>query len=170
MNNGRSKTCNVMRLPEVQLGELLCSKKRTIAVAESCTGGLLCHRITSVSGSSAYFTGGIIAYSNAVKMRQVGVEKGVLQKYGAVDKRVATMMAEGIRKKMKTDIGIGVTGIAGPTGGTPSKPVGLVYIAVTDGKKYEIAECKFKGDRNTIKDLSATKALEMAVQFVIQHF
>lgn len=172
MNNRRrtsKRYKKVSQLPEVQLAELLLRKRITVAVAESCTGGLICHRITSVSGSSAYFLGGIVAYSNEVKIKHVGVDKKLLQKYGAVDGRVAQMMARGIQRKMKSDIGIGVTGIAGPTGETVDKPVGLVYIAVAIGNKCYTIECRFKGDRSMIKESTSIKALEMTIQFVIQH-
>lgn len=155
---------------EVQLAVLLLRNRMTVAVAESCTGGLICHRITSVPGSSAFFLGGIVAYSNEVKIKHLRVDKKLLQKYGAVDCRIAQMMAVGIQRKMKSDIGVGVTGIAGPGGGTSHKPVGLVYIAVAMGNKCNTVECRFKGDRSMIKELTSTKALEMTIQFVIQHF
>jgi len=108
----------------------LFKKKKTIAMAESCTGGLISNRLTNSSGSSGYFIAGIVAYSNSIKERVIGVESGLIRKYGAVSKEVAIAMADGIRCLTRSDIGIGVTGIAGPTGGTRSKPVGSVYAAV----------------------------------------
>ncbi len=112
------------------IGALLARHGRTIATAESCTGGLIAARITGVSGSSAYFEGGIVSYSNAAKHRLLGVPTLMLERHGAVSVDVALAMARGVRRKLGTDIGIASTGIAGPTGATPTKPVGLVYIAL----------------------------------------
>jgi PncC family amidohydrolase len=142
---------------ESEVGKILRKRKMTIAVAESCTGGLLSSRITDSSGSSDYFIVGIVAYSNKIKENILGVSPGLLQKYGAVSKQVALEMAKGARLLANADIGIGVTGIAGPGGATKSKPVGLVYIALVMDKKRIAKEFHFKGSRHDIK-LQASEA------------
>ncbi|MFA5146370.1 MAG: competence/damage-inducible protein A [Candidatus Omnitrophota bacterium] len=147
-------------------------KKLTIATAESCTGGFVSHRITNVSGSSGYFMMGIIAYSNESKVNMLGVSPFTLKKYGAVSREVALEMAEGVRRLAGTDIGLSLTGIAGPTGGTKSKPIGLVYIALAmdDCKKLKaesrklkalVKEFRFKGTREEIKFQASQAALEL---------
>ncbi|MHB8646567.1 MAG: CinA family protein [Thermomicrobiales bacterium] len=143
------------------IGTLLVRHGRTIATAESCTGGLVAARITGMSGSSAYFLGGIVSYSNDAKHRLLAVPDAMLERYGAVSVDVALAMARGVRRKIGTDIGIATTGIAGPTGATPTKPVGLVYIAlVADG----VARCKrylWAGDRLENVMASAEAALRL---------
>ncbi|MBO8131762.1 MAG: CinA family nicotinamide mononucleotide deamidase-related protein [Candidatus Marinimicrobia bacterium] len=119
---------------EVVIGKLLRNKNKTIAVAESCTGGLVGDRITTVPGSSDYYIGGIISYSNEVKIRQLGVKRTFIEKYGAVSEEVAIEMARGVKKVLGSDIGISTTGIAGPTGGSEKKPVGTVYVGYSDFK------------------------------------
>ena len=114
-----------------KISNLLKEKNLTIATAESCTGGLISHSITNISGSSDYFDRGIVSYSNNAKVELLDVSEELLEKYGAVSEQVAKAMAEGVRNKSNVDIGIATTGIAGPTGGTIEKPVGLVYIAVS---------------------------------------
>ncbi len=151
--------------PEHELGALLTRLGLTLAVAESCTGGLVAHRITNVSGSSNYFERGFVAYSNRSKTELLGVRAGLIRKHGAVSRPVACSMAAGAKKAAGASVGLGVTGIAGPTGGGPKKPVGLVYIAVCapDGsvraKKYN-----FKGTRLQVKRQSAEAALELLIQ------
>jgi len=135
--------------------------KKTVAIAESCTGGLLSSRITDISGSSRYFMMGVVAYSNRAKEKLLGVSAGSIKIYGAVSKEVALEMAKGVRRLAKTDIGLGVTGIAGPTGGTKSKPVGLVYIALVTNKKKIVKEFRFKGSRQNIKLQASQAALEI---------
>lgn len=143
------------------VGRKLIGKNMTIVVAESCTGGLVSSRLTDVSGSSKYFIRGAIPYSNEVKVKYVGVSAGTLKKYGAVSRQVAVEMARGIRSIMDADIGLAVTGIAGPTGGTKKKPVGLVYIAlITDGKRI-VKEFRFKGSRIDIKWQASQIALDL---------
>ena len=139
----------------------LASSGRTLAVAESCTGGLIAHRITDVPGASACFVGGAVAYSNAVKEALLGVDGENIEQHGAVSEPVARQMAEGVRSFMQTDYGIGVTGIAGPDGGTDEKPVGLVYIAVADGGETVATRNLFTGDRDQVKSQAAVRALEM---------
>ena len=135
--------------------------KKTLAIAESCTGGLLSSRITDVSGSSGYFIMGVVAYSNRAKEILLGVSAKSIKRYGAVSEEVALEMAKGIRRLAKTDIGLSVTGIAGPTGGTKSKPVGLVYIALVAGKKKIVKKFRFKGSRKNIKLQASQAALDV---------
>lgn len=133
----------------------------TLSVAESCTGGLISERLTSISGSSRSFFGGAVVYSNELKSEFANVPPSVLERHGAVSRETAEAMAEGIRERCDTTLGIGVTGIAGPTGGTEEKPVGLVYIGVSDSKKTEVVERRFTGDRNRIRCYAAQTALDL---------
>jgi nicotinamide-nucleotide amidase len=146
---------------EEVVGSLLLQSKSTLAVAESCTGGLIADRITDVSGSSSYFQGGIMAYSNQVKMDLLGVSSGDLEQHGAVSSPVAIQMAQGVRNLIKTDYGISITGIAGPTGATPQKPVGLVYMGLASPNEAYSKEFKFYGDRTLIKRRASQMALDM---------
>ncbi|MFH0839144.1 MAG: competence/damage-inducible protein A [Candidatus Omnitrophota bacterium] len=146
---------------EEVVGKLLLKNKKTISIAESCTGGLLSNRITDISGSSQYFKLGAVVYSNESKIRDLGVSKEILWKYGAVSKETARALAENIRIKGKTDIGLGITGIAGPTGATKTKSVGLVYIGLSTPRKTVCKKYNFIGDRLTIKLKSTDAALEM---------
>lgn len=133
----------------------------TIAVAESCTGGLIGERLTSLSGSSRSFRGGAIVYSNDLKKEFAEVPPTVIAQHGAVSREAAIAMAEGIRKKCKSTLGLAVTGIAGPTGGTQEKPVGLVYHALADGKKTEVIKRNFPGDRSRVRWWASQQALDM---------
>jgi nicotinamide-nucleotide amidase len=133
----------------------------TLAVAESCTGGLLASRITTLSGSSRYFLGGAVVYSNELKTQFANVPKQLIQKHGAVSREVAAAMAEGIRKRCLSSYGIGITGVAGPTGGTEEKPVGLVYIALAGDEGTQVVERNFPGDRKRIRWFASQQALEM---------
>ena len=144
---------------EGKVGELLLENKLTLAVAESCTGGLIGHRLTQISGSSEYFLEGAVTYSNQSKHKRLGVDEGLLVKYGAVSEEVALAMAEGIRKTAGTDIGLAVTGIAGPTGGSAQKPVGLTFIAVSDPSQSDCREFVFHQDRGRNKERAAQAAL-----------
>lgn len=132
-----------------------------MAVAESCTGGLIGFRVTSVSGSSAYFMGGVIAYSNEVKKTKLGVARELLEKMGAVSAPVARQMALNVRKRFGVDIGIAVTGIAGPDGGTAEKPVGLVFVGLAEGERCHVRRFCFSGDREAVRMSSSEAALEM---------
>ena len=136
-------------------------KQETLAVAESCTGGLLAQRLTSISGSSRSFLGGAVVYSNELKIDFCGVPPRLLETYGAVSADVAEVMARGIRQRAGASMGVGITGIAGPGGGTEEKPVGLVYIAVSYGHKTESIECHFRGDRNRIRLWASQQALDL---------
>lgn len=151
---------------ETIVGELLENNKMTLAVAESCTGGLVGNRITDVPGSSAYFTGGMVVYSNQAKIEQLGVNKDVLIKYGAVSQQTAKEMASNIRKKFKADIGLSLTGIAGPGGGTVEKPVGLVYIGLATGNDVSVYQLNLKGDRKWNKWMSSQYALYNVYKFL----
>lgn len=148
------------------IGTKLRSSGRTLAVAESCTGGKLGDMITEVSGSSDYFVGGVISYSDAVKVGLLGVDKAVIGAKGAVSDEVALMMAEGVRRRLGADIGIGITGIAGPTGATETKPVGLVCIAVSTEGNSTSDKRVFDGDRESVKRQAAERALEMLDAFL----
>jgi nicotinamide-nucleotide amidase len=143
------------------VGYYLQMRDATISVAESCTGGLLAQRITSVSGSSRYFLGGAVVYSNDLKTLFANVPPLLIAEHGAVSKQVATAMAEGIRKRCRSALGVGITGVAGPTGGTEEKPVGLVYIALADNLKTEVNERRFPGDRERIRHWATQQALDM---------
>jgi len=151
-----------------EVGRLLRERGLTIAVAESCTGGKLGDMLTSVPGSSDYFLGGVISYSNQAKMDLLGVRMGTLATKGAVSAETARQMAAGVRRALKSDVGVGITGIAGPTGGTPRKPVGLVYIAVSSNRGVYCTRNLFKGTRKQIKDQAANRALEMTKRFLLR--
>ncbi len=136
-------------------------KRETLAVAESCTGGLLAQRITSISGSSRSFLGGAVVYSNELKTDFCGVPASLIEEHGAVSPDVAEAMARGIRQRTGASMGVGITGIAGPNGGTEEKPVGLVYVAVSYGSKTESLESHFRGDRERIRQWASQQALDM---------
>ncbi len=145
---------------ESVIGQLLLKKKKTLAVAESCTGGLLGHRITNVPGSSLYFKQGVVAYSNQSKIKLLGVKSETIEKYGAVSQETVLEMAQGIKNSAETQCAIAISGIAGPSGGTKEKPVGLVYIAVIIDDKEMVKEYHFLGSRLEIKEKSVTTALD----------
>jgi len=146
---------------ESAIGTMLTKKKKTLAIAESCTGGRIANRITNIAGSSRYFKMGVIAYSNKSKTDLLGVLSQKIKRYGAVSKEVAYDMARGIKKFAASDYSIAVTGVAGPSGGTKKKPVGLVYIAVSSNKLTVVKECRFSGTRGDIKRLTATFSLDL---------
>jgi nicotinamide-nucleotide amidase len=143
------------------VGYFLQMRGATLAVAESCTGGLLAERLTSVSGASRYFMGGAIVYSDQLKREFCGVPPLLLASDGAVSRSVAAALAEGIRQRCKTTLGVGITGVAGPTGGTEEKPIGLVYVALADGKHTEVVERRFPGDRERVRWFSSQLALDL---------
>lgn len=142
------------------LSDLLINKSLTIATAESCTGGLIGHIITSTPGSSSYFMGGVISYSNQAKCDLLGVSPDTLKQYGAVSDQTAKEMASGVRDRFKTDIGISITGIAGPDGGSDEKPVGTVFMGFSDAKKIFSKRYQFQGNRTEIKQQTAETAIE----------
>ena len=135
---------------EQRVGQLLSERHRTLALAESCTGGLISHRITGIAGSSAYYLGGVTSYANDVKVKLLGVTPATLEKYGAVSQETALEMSHGIRERIGADFGLSVTGIAGPGGGTPEKPVGTVWISIAQAKNHEAKLFQFHGDRERI--------------------
>ncbi len=153
---------------EEVVGELLLRNKMKIATAESCTGGLLGAKITSVSGSSRYFERGVITYSNQAKSDLLGVPGQLIEKHGAVSEAVAISMAEGIRKLAAVEVGLSITGIAGPTGGTKEKPVGLVYVGLASQGNCLAGEFRFGEDRDTNRQRAAQAALNMTRLFLIK--
>lgn len=153
---------------EQRLAELFTAGKLTIATAESCTGGLIAHRITRISGSSAYFLGGVVSYSNALKHNLLGVSEETLRTAGAVSQECALQMASGVRRLTGASVGISSTGIAGPGGATPTKPVGLVYIACSAGWGDVVQEFHWSGDRLANIEDSAQAALELVLLHVEQ--
>ncbi len=143
------------------VGKKLSQQKKTIAVAESCTGGCLAKLLTDIPGASGYFTCGWVTYSNRAKTSELGVGADLIEKYGAVSEQVACAMAQGARKKARTDFAIGITGVAGPSGATEQKPVGLVYISVDSDNECETKRCLFSHDRAFIRLRAAQTALNM---------
>lgn len=143
------------------VGYYLQMRSLTLAVAESCTGGLLAERITSVPGSSRYFLGGAVVYANDLKSSLAGVPPLLIAEHGAVSKQVAAALAEGIQKNCKAGLGVGITGVAGPGGGSEEKPVGLVFVGLSDGKRTEVTERRFPGDRERIRWGATQLALNM---------
>ena len=143
------------------LGNRLIDAKVTIATAESCTGGLIAHCLTNIPGSSTYFDRGVVSYSNKAKMELLGVTEKLLEQYGAVSEQVARAMSEGIREQAHVDIGVGTTGIAGPTGGGKEKPVGLVYIGIATKDGTKVKRFHFDGSRLSVKEQTCQAALEM---------
>ncbi len=151
---------------EETVGKLLIDCARTLATAESCTGGLVAHHITNVSGSSAYFLGGFVTYANEAKETLVGVRHDTLVAYGAVSEQTARQMAYGARQRLGADIGLSVTGIAGPTGGTSEKPVGLVYIALSAADADRCQRYVWQGNRLQNKEQSAQAALQLLLNYL----
>lgn len=146
-----------------RVGAALQARGWTLATAESCTGGLIGHTITEVAGSSAYYQGGIVAYSNAVKQAQLGVPQATLDSVGAVSAETARAMAEGARAQLQADVAVATTGIAGPGGGSAAKPVGLVFIAVASADATTSQRYVFSGDRSAIKQQTAQTALQLVL-------
>lgn len=152
------------------VGRLLREQRRTVALAESCTGGLIGHRLTQVPGSSAYVDRGAICYSNQSKSEMVGVPVVLIAKHGAVSREVAAAMAKGIRERAGVSVGLSVTGIAGPGGATETKPVGLVYVGLDGGAEGSLTkEFRFHGDRSVVKQRSSQAALELLRRWLIAH-
>ncbi len=150
------------------VGVMLRAGNKTVALAESCTGGLISKRITEISGSSAYFEGAFVSYSNRWKEKLLGVSEGTLAAHGAVSEETAREMAENVREKAGTDIGLSVTGIAGPTGGTKDKPVGLVYMALSDGERTVARRFNFRGDREPVRYRASQAALNMLRECLLE--
>jgi len=146
---------------EEVVGMYLVMRQKTVAVAESCSGGLLAERLTRNSGSSNFFLGGAVCYSNDLKTSLAGVPASLIEEHGAVSQPVAQALAEGIRARTGASLGVGLTGIAGPTGGTPEKPVGLVYIGLADERGTQVREFRFPGNRGRVRQWATQMALEM---------
>ena len=146
---------------EEVVGMYLVMRQKTVAVAESCSGGLLAERLTRNSGSSNFFLGGAICYSNALKTSLAGVPTTLIEEHGAVSQPVAQAMAEGIRARTGASLGVGITGIAGPAGGSPEKPVGLVFIGLADERGTQVREFRFPGNRERVRLWATQMALEM---------
>jgi nicotinamide-nucleotide amidase len=152
---------------EEVVGALLKQRRLTLAVAESCTGGLISSRITNIAGSSEYFNRGAVTYSNASKTEMLGVSRELIERHGAVSSQVAAAMAKGIRDAAKADLGLAVTGIAGPGGGSEQKPVGLVWVGLASAAGVKTAEHRFLGDREHIRMKAAQMALDMVRKYLI---
>jgi PncC family amidohydrolase len=153
---------------EASVGELLREQGLTLATAESCTGGLIGQRLTAISGSSDYYIGGVIAYSNAVKVAVLGVSEAMLANCGAVSDPVAEAMASGVLSHFDVDVALSTTGIAGPSGGTPEKPVGLVYIGLAVRNLPPVARAfHFEGNRDEVRMAASQAALEMLQRHLV---
>ena len=150
---------------EEKIVRILTNQGLTLAVAESCTGGLVGYRITSVSGSSGCFRGGVIAYADPAKVKMLGVSADTLRRHGAVSAETALEMARGVRRALGARAGISITGIAGPTGGTPEKPVGLVYTALSAPRRNVCVEHRFRGGRENVR----RRAADMALSLLLSH-
>lgn len=148
------------QLPK-KIAALLIKKKLTLSLAESCSGGLISHRITQVPGSSIFFLGAVIAYSNHLKSTLINVKRTTLKKFGAVSRQIALEMAEGVRNVSGSDFACAVTGIAGPGGGSPEKPIGLVYIAFTSKNQTKCFKFNLTGSRKDIKLKTSNEALKI---------
>ena len=157
-----------MRIEKL-IGAHLRKKGWTLSISESCTGGLVCDRITNVPGSSDYFEGGMVNYSNRSKAKHLGIPLGDIKKYGAVSPQVAKHMAQGIRKTFHTTFGISTTGVAGPAGGTNRSPVGRVFIGIAKGNRTWVKKLDLKGTRRAIKEKSTQKALQILYRIIKLH-
>lgn len=151
---------------EVRLATALVERNLTLSTAESCTGGGLSHLLTEIPGASAFFLGGVIAYQNDVKIQWLGVPLETLTHHGAVSSQTAVAMAEGCRSRFKTDIAVSITGIAGPSGGSAEKPVGLVYLAVAANRQTRVAEHRFSGNRERVRDQAIAAALKLILEAI----
>jgi nicotinamide-nucleotide amidase len=153
---------------ESVVGRLLSESNRTLCAAESCTGGLLAHRVTKVAGSSDYFLGGVVAYANELKSSLLGVSPETLTAHGAVSPETASLMATGVRSRCGADISISITGIAGPSGGSIDKPVGTVFIGISSSHITEIERLQFSGDRHRIQAMAAHTGLDLLRRFLLR--
>ena len=151
---------------EVLIGEIMTRRGLTLAAAESCTGGLVSHRLTNVPGSSVYFLGGVVAYANQTKLELLGVQTSTLDSHGAVSEETVLEMASGVRRALHADIGIATSGIAGPGGATPSKPVGLVWIALSAADASTARSAIYPGDRLAVKEQSAQAAFQLVLDYL----
>ncbi|MGD8485536.1 MAG: CinA family protein [Chloroflexota bacterium] len=158
-----------MELPALasRLQAVALERGLTVATAESCTGGLVGHSLTAIAGSSDYYLGGVISYSNELKVRLLGVPEPTLGRHGAVSAQVAVAMADGARTRAGSDYAVAVTGVAGPGGGTGAKPVGLTYVAVAGPNGHEVRRHQWEGDRAANKEQSAAAALELLLEVLV---
>lgn len=154
------------KLLEEVIGEKLRAKGLRLALAESCTGGLVGHRLTNIAGSSTYYVGSVTAYAYEAKVRLLGVTWETLEKYGAVSPEAVSEMARGVRRSLAADVGIAVSGIAGPGGGMPGKPVGLVWMAVNSKDGSVTRNFNFKGGRVEVKEQAAEEALRLGIDYL----
>jgi nicotinamide-nucleotide amidase len=154
---------------EIRIGKLLRDQGQTLSIAESCTGGLVSDRITNVPGSSDYFEGSVICYSNRAKVQHLRIPLKTLERFGAVSSEIAGRMAQGIRKAFHTEFGLSTTGVAGPTGGTKKTPVGTVFIGFSNGKRTWVKKVDLKGTRREIKKEAAEKAILFLQEYLTRH-
>jgi nicotinamide-nucleotide amidase len=153
---------------EKTIGNCLREEGWTLSIAESCTGGLICDRITDVSGSSDYFEGGMVTYSNESKAKYLGIPLDYIKRYGAVSPQVARKMAQGVRKAFNTTFGLSATGVAGPTGGTKRSPIGRVFIGFANGRRTWVRRENLKGSRREIKRKAAERSLEFLYEILVE--
>ncbi len=153
---------------EMIVGKLLQENHLQLAVAESCTGGLICGKLTGTPGSSAYLLGGIVAYANRLKTEYLGISPQLLDSHGAVSRETAEAMAVGVRARSGADIALAVTGIAGPSGGTEEKPIGTVYIAIATAEENWVTKFHFEGDREQIREITAQSGLDLIRKYLLQ--
>ena len=151
---------------EKTIGDHLRNRGWTLSIAESCTGGLICDRITNISGSSEYFMGGMVNYSNESKAKHLGIPLDYIRRYGAVSPQVAKRMAQGVRKAFHTTFGLSTTGVAGPTGGTKRSPIGRVFIGLADERRTWVRKLDLKGNRREIKKKAAERSLEFLFEIL----
>jgi nicotinamide-nucleotide amidase len=147
-----------------RIQDVMIERHKTLTTAESCTGGLIAHALTEVSGSSDYYIGGLVSYSNGLKERELGVDDETLRTHGAVSAQTCVAMAEGSRRRYGADLGVSVTGIAGPGGGSDAKPVGLTYVGVADENGHDVRRFVWGGDRHDNKMRSAEAALTLVLE------
>ena len=152
---------------EKAIGDLLREREWTLSIAESCTGGLICDRITDITGSSDYFEGGMVTYSNESKAKHLEITLNYIKRYGAVSPQVARKMAQGVRKAFGTTFGLSTTGVAGPTGGTKRAPIGRVFIGLANGRKTWVRREDLRGSRKEIKRKTSEKALQFFYERLI---
>jgi PncC family amidohydrolase len=153
---------------EKAIGDCLRKKRWTLSIAESCTGGLICDRITDVPGSSNYFEGGMVTYSNESKAKHLGIPLEDIKRYGAVSSQVARKMAQGVRKAFGTTFGLSTTGVAGPTGGTKRAPIGRVFIGLAKGRRTWVWKEDLKGSRREIKRKASERALPFFYEILVE--
>lgn len=154
---------------EERIKDLLTARDLWLAVAESCTGGLISHRITNIPGASTFFRGAIVSYANEAKMALLGVQKSTLEQFGAVSEQTVKEMAQGVRNLLSADFGLAVSGIAGPGGGTPEKPVGTTWIGLSAEGEEISQRFLFQGDRHQIKEQAAHAALDLLLRYLESH-